>query len=219
MRTMILAGVLLSGLGVCPAAGRADIPVPVPPEPKAVPVKIFLDEKAKASRIHVPAHMTEMQYRLRNDPRPPDAGPPLSPPNVPLPGLQPLSNAVPSPGGPSAAGAPAAPRPAEQNTNHLLIAGVALTMGLGCGGVWLLRRPGATSVRGAALLIASGVVLFGSAILWANGAPPPRPPAVGSIDLPVLADGKMTLEVVTEGDSIHVILDKETYAKLQKATK
>ena len=214
MRMRILAGVMLAGLCLFPAAARADIPAPVPPEPKAVPVKIYLDAKAKESRLQVPARMTEMRYLFGGVPK----GEPPVPPKSPAP---PSSDLGPPVGeGGAGAGATYAPTPpAEQNTNHLMIAGAALTLGLGCGGVWLLRRPGTASLRGVALLVAAGVTLGGSTFLWANKAPPPRPPQPAKIDLPALFDGKMTLEVLTDGDTINIILDKATYAKLQKEMK
>ncbi len=222
MRTMILAGVLLAGLCVFPAAGRADLAPPVP-EPKAVPVKIYLDEKAKESRIQVPQGLTTVWFRPRGvPPQPPSSGA-VPPPNLP-PGTRPLPPGAVPPSGDI--GAPIseieadveyAPTPTEKNPNHLMIAGAALTMAFGCGGVWLLRRPDTSSLRGIVLLIASGVTLCGSTFVWANSAPPPRPPQPAKLDLPARFDGKMKLEVLTDGDTINIILDKATYAKLKEA--
>lgn len=212
MRTMIVAGVLLAGLCVFPAVGRADLAPPVP-EPKTVPVKIFLDEKAKESRIQVPQGLTTVRFRRgpavepvppsKNAPLPPGSPPPLSEIEAPVSEME--------------ADVEYAHGPIEKNPNHLMIAGVALTMAFGCGGVWLLRRPDASTLRGVVLLVASGVTLCGSTFVWANGAPPPRPPQPAKIDLPLLSDGKMKLEVLMGGDTINVILDKATYAKLKEA--
>jgi hypothetical protein len=99
--------------------------------------------------------------------------------------------------------------------NHLMIAGVALALGLGLGGVWLVRRPG-RGTRGLALLIAAGGVLAVSSVAWANQAAPkpPVPPA-----LPTAFDGKVRLEVVEAGDTIRLIVDKETYEQMKKDLK
>ncbi|WP_020470376.1 hypothetical protein [Zavarzinella formosa] len=223
MRTIIAAGLLLAGLSISPKVSRADIPPPVP-EPKSIPVKIYLDEKAKESRILVPQNLTTVRFRPVRPGLPPNAGnvpPPTSPlPTSPAPGSAPPKADIDTdtPVSQIEADVEYAAEPIK-NPNHLMIAGVALTMGLGCGGVWLLRRPDASTLRGVVLLVASGVVLCGSTLLWANAPPPVRPPVVGKIDLPILSDGKMKLEVLQGGDTISIILDKETYAKLQKEAK
>ena len=213
MRTMIWAGVLLAGLSVYPAVGRADLAPPVP-EPKTVSVKIYLDEKAKESRIQVPQNLTTVRFRQVEFP---PVVPPPSKRLQPPPGSPPPSSDIESPVSEMEADVEYAHGPTEKNPNHLMIAGAALTMAFGCGGVWLRRRPDTSSLRGVVLLVASGVTLCGSTFVWANVAAPERPPQPGKIDLPLLSDGKMKLEVLMGGDTINVILDKDTYAKLKEA--
>jgi hypothetical protein len=212
MRTMILAGWLLAGLCVSPNLSRADLAPPVP-EPKSVPVKIYLDEKAKESRIQVPQNLTNIRFRPVRPGQPP--APPV-PPTSPAPTSPAPKSDINDQSSVGELEADAEYAHEQKNPNHLMIAGMALTMGLGCGGVWLLRRPDTSSLRGVALLVASGGILCGSTFVWANAPPPPRPPVIGKIDLPVLSDGKMKLEVLQGGDTINIILDKATYGKLQK---
>jgi hypothetical protein len=101
-----------------------------------------------------------------------------------------------------------------------MIAGVALTLALGLGGLWLVRRQGRSGMRGLALLIAAGGTLAASTIVWANVPPPknfdPPPPVRERVILPVAFDGNVNLEVTFGGDTIRLILDKDTYDKMKK---
>jgi hypothetical protein len=99
--------------------------------------------------------------------------------------------------------------------NHLMVAGVALALGLGLGGVWLVRRPG-RGTRGLALLIAAGGVLAAGSVAWANQAAP-KPPVPAP--LPIAFDGQVRLEVVAAGDTIRLIVDQETYEQMKKDLK
>ncbi|MFL5340139.1 MAG: hypothetical protein ACJ8F7_08300 [Gemmataceae bacterium] len=91
-----------------------------------------------------------------------------------------------------------------------VVAGVALALGMTCGGLWLVRRHRA-GARSVALLIATGTLLAGGALVWGNAAPPPREPA-----LPQLYDGKITVEVAAGGDTIKLIVAPGLLTKLGK---
>jgi hypothetical protein len=181
-----------------------------PPLPPAKEVKfvVELDEKAKAPKLIVPQNLTTVRVRPpRPGAAPPKAGsPPVKDGNESLSYIE-LESGDELP--------PESPR----NQNHLMIAGVALTLAFGLGGVWLVRRQGRSGVRGLALLIAAGGTLAASTIVWAN-APPPRtperPPVKERVILPVAFDGNVNLEVVFGGDTIRLVLDKDTYDKLKK---
>jgi hypothetical protein len=110
---------------------------------------------------------------------------------------------------------------APRNPNHLMAAGVALTLALGLGGVWLVRRPGRAATRGLVLLLAAGGTLVASTVGWANvppPVPPPQPPKREVVALPIAFDGNVTLEFAGR-DAIRLVLDKETYEKMKKDPK
>jgi hypothetical protein len=80
------------------------------------------------------------------------------------------------------------------------VAGVALSLSVGAGGFWLVRR------RRLGKGLATALVLLGlagaGAMVWANAVPvPPRPvpPAAG-------AQGKVVLEIVNPGTTVRLIL-------------
>lgn len=210
MRTPLVVGLAAFGLTLVPRAARADLAPPVPPA-KDVKFVAELDEKAKGPKLVVPQNLTTV--RFRPGPRP-GANPP--PPGGAVP---------PKPGEPltmlELEGDDPVVEPAGRNPNHLMIAGVALTLALGLGGVWLIRRPGRASGRGLALLLAAGATLTAATVVWANAAPPPRPPVPPKekVVLPVAFDGKVNLEVVVGGDTIRLVLDKDTYAAMKKDPK
>lgn len=223
MKALVVAGLLVAGLTISAGLAKADLAPPVP-EPKSVPVKFYYDEKAKESRVQIPMGYT--LTRVRPVPRPGLVAPPIEP----APGKQSPQNSPTPRGNPAKpdgeiqedlsfndwqAEGTFSPDSDSKNSNHLMIAGMALTMGLGCGGVWLLRRPNSSSLAGIAALLASGAVLGGSTLIWAN-APPPRKPLEPKIDLPMLAEGSIKFEMVARGETINIILDKATREKLLK---
>ena len=128
-----LAAVALSafGLGLIPSAVRADIPPAVPPA-KDVKFTVELDENAKAPKLVVPSGLTRVQFRPRGPV--PDRGPKALPPGKEVGYLEVEADEELAPAG--------------RNPNHLMIAGVALTLALGLGGVWLIRRQGTSGTRG-----------------------------------------------------------------------
>jgi hypothetical protein len=110
------------------------------------------------------------------------------------------------------------PEPAT-NRNHLLIAGLALTLSLSFGGLWVMRRYGRGSAR-ALVLLAAGAVLAGSTVAWANIPPPKKFEAPPVAALPIAFDGKVNLEIVLGGgDTIRLVLDKDTYEKMKEKPK
>jgi hypothetical protein len=182
------------GVGLIATAARADIPPPAPP-PQDVKFVIELDEKAKGPVLYIPVSMTKVRFR--------PGGPKERPPTAQPPGKEPLAileyeEDVPTP----------------RNPNHLMIAGVALTLAFGLGGVWLVRRQGRWATRGLALLVAAGGTLAVSTIVWANAAPPP-PPGPRAAVLPVALTGEVRLVVPLEGDTIRLVLDKPSYEKMK----
>src|SRR4051812_21885857 len=201
MRLPLLAGLAALGLGLIPVAARADALPPVPPA-RDVKFTVELDEKAKGPKLIVPANMARPQLRPR-----------------PLPGApkgvadkQPVAY-------PEVEADDAGPADAPRNPNHLMVAGVALTLALGLGGVWLVRRQGRPGARGLGLLLAAGGAPMGRTGVWANVAPAPPPPKKEVVVLPVAFDGKVNLEMVVGGDTIRLVLDKETYEKVKKEPK
>jgi hypothetical protein len=203
MRTALVVGLAAFGLALVPPAARADLAPPVPPA-KDVKFTVEVDENAKGPKLIVPQHMTTVRVR----PLRPGAAPKAVPPGKGEPvALEIESDDV-------------AVEPAPENRNHLMIAGVALTLSLGLGGVWLVRRHGRGTTRGLALLLAAGGTLAVSTIVWANAAPPPpRPPQKEKVVLPVAFNGQVNLEVVVGGDTIRLVLDKATYEAMKKDPK
>src|SRR5262249_45709793 len=104
--------------------------------------------------------------------------------------------------------------------HHLLIAGIAVSLALTFGGVWLIRKNGKGSMRGLALLIAAGATLTAGAIAWANAAPPllkDRPPLRPQpVSYPSAFDGKAAVEFVYGQEPVRLILDKKSYEDLKK---
>ena len=202
MRPVAVVLLAALGLSLVPLSARADIPPPVPPA-KDVKFTIELDENAKAPRLVVPVGMTRAQFRPRGPV--PDRGPKALPPGKEQVGyLEIESDDEVTP---------------ARNPNHLMIAGVALSLALGLGGLWLVRRQGTGGNRGLVLLLASGVTLAASTITWANVAPAAPPPPKEKVVLPVAFEGNVHLDVTVAGDSIRLILDKETYEKMKKDPK
>jgi hypothetical protein len=200
MRKILIAVAAAFGLSLMPSSARADLAPPVPPV-KDVKFVVEVDEKAKAPKLIVPQNLTTVRIR----PRP--GGVPAKDKNEQV-NLIELESAE----------VPIEPEPARPNPNHLMVAGVALTLGLGLGGVWLFRRQGRMGTRALAIMLAAGGSLVVTTLVWANAAPPPvkPPPAKERVLLPVAFNGNVSLEVVVGGDTIRLVLDKDTYEKLKE---
>ncbi len=199
MRYSFLAVLALFGWSLVPKAARADL-APPPPPAKEVKFVVELDEKAKGSKLIVPQTLVNPRFR---------PGPGAAP-KAGKEGLAVLEYEVVD---------DAAVEPAR-NRNHLLMAGVAFTLALGLGGIWIVRRGGRSAARGLALLVAAGGVLAASTVVWANAGPPRKPEEKKeAILLPVTFDGKLTLEMVRGGDAIKLVLDQEAYDAIKKGPK
>src|SRR3954451_1950248 len=120
MRRFLVAVLAGFGLALVPSAARADLPPPVP-QPKDVKFTVELDEKAKGPKLIVPQNLTTV--RFRPGPRPGNPAPKEGP-GGPPPGKEPLSYL-------EIESEEAVPQEAPRNFNHLMIAGVALTLALG----------------------------------------------------------------------------------------
>lgn len=218
-----IAALAVLGLGLITPAARADLAPPVP-APQEVKIKVELDEKAKGPKLIIPSAMTQPP-RVR--PRPP-----IIPKKEQPPGATPPNTGSTPPAKPEGEQGIDADtdnvvfewqqEPAPTNRNHLLIAGLALTLSLSMGGLWVMRRYGRGSARALVLLVAAGATLAGSTVAWANVPPPKKfdtPPPLPAA-LPTVFDGKVTLEIVFGGgDTIRLVLDKATYEKLKEKPK
>jgi hypothetical protein len=97
---------------------------------------------------------------------------------------------------------------------HLMATGICLSLALGCGGFWLMRRSEKSAVRGLLMLLAAIVLLsLSAAVAWANAAvpfkpaTPPLPPGIP------LAE-KATIEIVEQGEAITLIVPRQNLAKV-----
>ena len=188
---------VLFGLSLVSGAARADLAPPLPAA-KEVKFVVELDENAKGSKLIVPQTLVNPRFR---------PGPGAAPPKAGKEGLALLEYEVED---------DAAVEPTG-NRNHLMVAGMAFTLALGFGGIWIVRRNGRSATGGLALLIAAGGMLAVSTVVWANAAPPQKPvEKKEAILLPVAFDGKLTLEIVRGGDTIRLVLDKEAYDSIKK---
>jgi hypothetical protein len=211
-RLMLLAAIGL-GLGLTSKAG-ADIGpprFPPQPQPKAnVAVKIEVDENAKGPRLIVPSQLFAPP-RVR----------PLGPnPRGPVP-IGNLNSQIQEDAGDEIAENATEPANPEKPKNGLMYAGLALTLALCFGGLWLVRKSGKGSIRSMSLVIAAGASLIVGVAVWANVAPPPppvkpipqpKPPAA----FPSAYEGKASVEVFFGAEPVRLILDKESYEKLKK---
>jgi hypothetical protein len=91
---------------------------------------------------------------------------------------------------------------------HLMAAGICLSLALGCGGFWLMRRSEKFAARGLLLMLAAIVLLsLSAAVAWGNAAytfkqvAPALPPGIP------LAD-KATIEIVEQGEAITLIVPR-----------
>ena len=188
----------LAVLALTYTPARGDLALP-PPGPVEVKFKVELDEKAKGPVLQLPRGVTGGRVRPAGPKGPPPAGKEGQPEGE-EPVVLEFDGAVAAEPG--------------RNPNHLMIAGVAVTLALGLGGIWLVRRPGRSGTRGLALLLAAGGTLAASSVAWANQAAPKPPPP--PVVLPVAFEGKIRVEIVPAGDTVRLILDKETYEQVKK---
>jgi hypothetical protein len=197
MRRIVFLTMVALGLGLTGKV-NADLAPPLPPAKQSVAIKIEVDEKAKGPRVVIPGGVFTA----------PRGRPPV-PKTAPQGALEQPSN-----DGVAENDDGTLPR------NRMLIAGLALAASLTCGGLWLVRRQGKGSVRGLALLIATGASLTIGAVALANKAPPPPPvkeaPARGPAACPCAYEGKADIEFVLGQEPIRLILDKESFEKLKK---
>ena len=117
---------------------------------------------------------------------------------------------------------------AIDRTGNVIIAGSALAVSLALGGLWFVRgrkKPGSTALLMViALAGVVGVASVASADLSlpkAKPNPPPNPPPVPAkpvvpAGIP-LADAKIKIEVVEEGDTIVLVVKKEHLTKVLDA--
>jgi len=207
MRVLLFA-LTLAALMITISPVHADIAPPVP-QPREVKVVIRFDEKAKGPIVEAPQNVL-----FPRAPRVPIRQPKKE---GAQPNAQPQAN--PFDGGeegvifePTAEGdeePPVASRP----SSHTTMAGVALAMSVGFGGLWFLRRDG-RSLRPLVLMIAAGGMLTAGALVWGNGAPIQRPMPETKIGGTVMLEGKATLLMPVGGDSITIVLDKESLKAL-----
>jgi hypothetical protein len=93
-----------------------------------------------------------------------------------------------------------------------ILAGTALTLAVSFAGLWMVRR-GQTAGKRTALLIAAGVFLTGSAIVWANAALPVRPKPTANQEI---FSGKIAIEYTAEGDTIKLIVPPDMVAAMAR---
>lgn len=203
MRSFLVPAIAVLGVYLMPASVRADLAPPVPPV-KEVKFVVEVDEKAKAPKLIVPQNLTTVRVRPR----------PL-PPGKDKNGNEQLTYIEVESGD-----EPATQQPATNRT-HMVITGVALALAISLGGLWLVTRHGKAASRGLAILIAVTATLGVTSLVLANAAPPPPPPQPPRerMILPIAFDGKVNLEVTVGGDTIRLVLDKETYDKLKEKPK
>jgi hypothetical protein len=96
---------------------------------------------------------------------------------------------------------------------QLVVAGLALTVAISLGGLWLVRYRNRPGGRTLVVLLAVVTVLGAAGLVWANIAPPPPPPK------PVLPDGillseKVSVDVVEKGDAVRLIVPRGDLAKV-----
>jgi len=131
--------------------------------------------------------------------------------------------------------APPPSAPPKQSSLPLstMVIGLALTLSLSTGGLWAVRRktktPGGGMTPLVLLVAFLGVALAGSAVVWANGAPPfrrppPQPVAQPMPPIPGLLPALKKLEnvrvdIVPQGDTIRLILTKKHKELLQPTAK
>jgi hypothetical protein len=97
---------------------------------------------------------------------------------------------------------------------HWILSGLALTVGLALGGVWMVRKgPSKAAWVVAPLLVAATASLLLADLPPGRGRGPVPQPAPA---LPVYLEGTITVEAVPNGDTIRLVLDKVSFEKLKK---
>jgi hypothetical protein len=194
-RIVLLAAIALAMTPI--GKVRADLAPPLPAAKNSVAVTIEVDESAKGPKLLIP-NLVFTQPRNR----------PIKPnPNAP-------KGELPQENGDGIA------ENATQPQNSLIYAGVALTLSLAFGGLWLIRKDGAGSKRALGLLLASGVTLAVGASVWADIPPLPRakerPQPKAPVAYPSAFEGKADVSFYYGAEPVRLILDKESYEKLKK---
>jgi hypothetical protein len=154
---------------------------------KEVKLSVEVDKKAKQARLIVPMNLMMGGFW----------GPGLGGPGIPGAG-----------GVPGGGGAGADARPLGVPT---LFAGLALTMALATGGLWLVKRPSGRLVAGAVIL--GALTLGATTLLWADLAPFPRPQPVPQIKTTPVAlpagiqlNGRILIEMGPHGNAVRLIV-------------
>src|SRR5262249_22065111 len=108
-----------------------------------------------------------------------------------------------------------------------IMVGLALTLSLSFGGLWLVRKkasvPGSSVSPLMVLVAVVGLGLVGGAAVWANGAPPFRQPQPQPFQIPkppppfpaVWKGEGVKIEFVQQGDAIRLILTSKQKAALK----
>jgi hypothetical protein len=200
-RHIVWLGVLGLGLSLT-SKSQADIPVPkrtevAPVKNEVVKVTIEVDEKAKEARIVMPRFVPGVLNPPKAIPTPPPSQVELDDGEIPAVAENELTP-----------------------NNRLLFSGIALSLSIGCGGMWLVRKKGKGPLGSLALLLAVGGLLTVGAAVWGNGGPPPFlfQPKVPTY--PSAWEGKATVSYqnfAPGSQVVRVILDKESFEKLKKA--
>jgi hypothetical protein len=99
----------------------------------------------------------------------------------------------------------------------MVVAGLGLAVALTLGGLWLTGRWPRGASRGAALLLLAVVALGLAGALVRANAPPPRDLYLYDrrpVPEPLRLKGKVEIEVVPQGDAIHLIVPRSMLAPL-----
>ncbi len=99
---------------------------------------------------------------------------------------------------------------------HLIVAGSALALALGLGGLWLVRLRTRPAARNLVLLLAALALVAGAGgVLWADiPAPKPKPKPPTEVPAGITLSEKVTIEIVDKGDAITLITPREQLANV-----
>jgi hypothetical protein len=95
------------------------------------------------------------------------------------------------------------PARADARSFRWPVVAIPIAAALAVSGLWLTGLRPRLGARGLAVLL--GVIVLGgvgAAVAWGHPQPPPPPP-------PVLLKGKVTVEVVEEGDTVKLVLPRD----------